>query len=260
MTAALLALAAAVVVAPARRSRGVVTGRQSVGVRRSGLALGGAAGTLVLACFAPPSAVVALLVVIGTFAWRRRAAGRRARRAAEATALQAALDVLAGELRAGAHPVVAFETAAAEVVDDVAVALRGVAARARLGVDVPAGLHAAAARSAVPAYWFRLAVSWDLASRHGLAIATLMRTAHRDVVEREQFESRVAAGMAGARATAMVLAGLPVLGMGLGQLVGADPVRFLLSGGLGGALLVVGAALACAGLLWSDRITTGSLT
>lgn len=260
MTAALLALAAAVMVAPARRSRGVVTRRLSVGVRGSGLASGGAVGALALACFGPPSAVVALLVVVGTFAWRQRVAGRRRRRAAEAAALQAALDVLAGELRAGAHPVVAFETAAAEVAGDVAAALRGVAARARLGVDVPTGLHAAAARSAVPTYWFRLAVCWELASRHGLAIATLMRTAHRDVVEREQFESRVAAGMAGARATATVLTGLPVLGMGLGQLVGAEPVRFLLSGGLGGALLVVGTALACAGLLWSDSITTGSLT
>jgi tight adherence protein B len=163
-------------------------------------------------------------------------------------------------LRAGAHPVVAFETAATEVSEDVASALRVVAARARWGVDVAAGLHAAAVRSTVPTYWSRLSVCWELANRHGLAIATLMRTAHRDVVEREQFESRVAAGMAGARATATVLAGLPVLGLVLGQLVGADPVRFLLSGGVGGGLLVVGASLACAGLLWSDRITTRSLT
>ena len=37
--------------------------------------------------------------------------------------------------------------------------------------------------------------------------------------------------MAGARTTAAVLAGLPVLGIGLGQLIGADPLGFLLSGG-----------------------------
>lgn len=260
MTPALLALAAAFVVAPVRRSRGVVTGQLRLGVRRSGLVLGTTVGALAVACFVPPTAAVALLLVSGTVAWRRHGAVRRARRASEAAALQAALDVLAGELRAGAHPVVAFETAAAEVSEDVASALRVVAARARLGVDVAAGLHAAAARSTVPTYWSRLSVCWELANRHGLAIATLMRTAHRDVVEREQFESRVAAGMAGARATAMVLAGLPVLGMVLGQLVGADPVRFLLSGGLGGGLLVVGASLACVGLLWSDRITTRTLT
>jgi tight adherence protein B len=94
---------------------------------------------------------------------------------------------------------------------------------------------------------------------HGLAIATLMRTAHRDIVERERFSARVTAGMAGARTTAAVLAGLPLLGIGLGQLIGADPLRFLLSGGLGGWLLMIGVTLACAGLLWSDRITAGVL-
>ena len=58
-----------------------------------------------------------------------------------------------------------------------------------------------------------------------------------------------------ARTTAVVLAGLPLLGIGLGQLIGADPVEFLLSGGLGGWLLVAGVMLACCGLMWSDAIT-----
>jgi tight adherence protein B len=37
-------------------------------------------------------------------------------------------------------------------------------------------------------------------------------------------------------------------------------VSFLLSGGFGGWLLVIGVMLACAGLLWSDRITAQALT
>jgi tight adherence protein B len=41
----------------------------------------------------------------------------------------------------------------------------------------------------------------------------------------------------------------------LGQLIGADPVAFLLAGHAGGWLLVVGVTLVCSGLLWSDRIT-----
>jgi tight adherence protein B len=65
--------------------------------------------------------------------------------------------------------------------------------------------------------------------------------------------------MAGARATSGVLAVLPVLGIGLGQMIGAEPVRFLFGGGVGGWLLVIGVALSCAGLLWSDRITSGVL-
>jgi tight adherence protein B len=37
-------------------------------------------------------------------------------------------------------------------------------------------------------------------------------------------------------------------------------VRFLLSGGPGGWLLVIGVVLACCGLAWSDRITNRVLT
>jgi tight adherence protein B len=66
--------------------------------------------------------------------------------------------------------------------------------------------------------------------------------------------------MAGARATAAVLAGLPVLGVALGQLIGAYPLRFLLSGGGGEWLLVIGVTLASCGLLWADRITGRVLT
>ena len=69
-----------------------------------------------------------------------------------------------------------------------------------------------------------------------------------------RIRARTEAGLAGARATATVLAGLPVLGVGLGQLMGAAPLGILLAGGLGGIMLVVGTALVCAGLLWTDRI------
>jgi tight adherence protein B len=82
-----------------------------------------------------------------------------------------------------------------------------------------------------------------------------MRAAQRDIAERQRFSARLASGMAGARATAAILAGLPVLGLLLGQLIGARPLGFLLGGHAGGWLLVVGLTLACGGLMWSDRIT-----
>ena len=37
-------------------------------------------------------------------------------------------------------------------------------------------------------------------------------------------------------------------------MIGAQPLRFLLGGGAGGALLVIGVGLICAGLVWADRI------
>ncbi len=222
---------------------------------RSGLACCAVCALAAAAVLLPATAVVAVVVVgaTGSLRYRRR---RRIRRTAdEGRTLEAALDVLVGELRVGSHPVRAFRVAAEESVGAVAVSLHGVAARARLGADVAAGLRAASRSSALAAQWDRLAVCWQLASDQGLAIATLMRTAQRDIAERQRFSARVASSMAGARATATILAGLPVLGVLLGQLIGARPLSFLLGGHTGGWLLVVGSTLVCGGLLWSDRIT-----
>jgi tight adherence protein B len=233
---------------PARVSRWPVAGR-------GGAPYLAACALVAAAALLPATAVLAVAVVGATASLRYRRRRRIRRAAQEGRSLEAALDVLVGELRVGAHPVRAFRVAAGESIGAVAVSLRAVAARARLGADVTAGLRAAARSSALPAQWDRLAVCWQLASDQGLAIATLMRAAQRDIAERERFSARVSSGMAGARATATILAGLPVLGVLLGQLIGARPLSFLLGGHAGGWLLVVGSTLACGGLLWSDRIT-----
>lgn len=227
--------------------------RVRVGTGGAGFVTGCAA---VAAAVLLPLTTVLAVAIVGATASQRYRRRRRTRRAMdEGRTLETALDVLVGELRVGSHPVHAFCVAADETVGAVAVLLRAVAARARLGADVAAGLRAAARSSALPTHWDRLAVCWQLANDHGLAIATLMRTAQRDIAERQRFSARVTSGMAGARATAAILAGLPLLGVLLGQLIGARPLNFLLSGQVGGWLLVVGSTLACGGLLWSDRIT-----
>jgi tight adherence protein B len=233
---------------PARR-RARLVGARRVGRIAAGCAAAAAAVLL------PLTTVLAAAVAGATAAFRRRRRRRSRQATEEGRALETALDVLVGELRVGAHPVQAFGVAADETGGTVAASLRAVGARARLGADVAAGLRTAARSSALPAHWDRVAVCWQLASDHGLAIATLMRAAQRDIAERQRFTAQVAAGMAGARATAAILAGLPVLGVLLGQLIGARPLSFLLSGHVGGWLLVVGSMLACGGLLWSDWIT-----
>lgn len=214
-----------------------------------------AAGVGCAAALVLPVTTVLSIAVVATTGGLRHRRHRRVRRAAvEGHALQTALEVLVGELRAGSHPVRAFRVAADDTGGAVAVSLRSVAARARLGADVAAGLAAAARSSALPGQWERLALCWRLATDNGLGIATLMRAAQRDLAERQRFSARVSSSMAGARATAAILAALPVLGVLLGQLIGARPLRFLLSGHAGGWLLLIGSALACVGLLWSDRI------
>lgn len=254
MTAAALALAAALLLWPSAPRR-VAALRSAPRFRALPLVLVVAA----LMLWAVPGTVaLAVGLVFGTAWLRWRSRRQFLRRRYEAEALQAALGVLVGELRVGAHPVSAFTTAAGEVSGPVADGMRTVAARGRLGADVAGGIVDVARCSPLPAYWERLSVCWGLAESHGLSIAALMATAQLDIVERASFSARVHAAMAGARATAVILAGLPVAGIAIGQLIGADPVAFLW-GGFGGWLLVIGVALSGAGLLWSDRIAAGAM-
>lgn len=71
----------------------------------------------------PLTAVLAGAMVVATLAARRRRRNRQRRRLEEATALQAAMDVLVGELRVGAHSAAAFDAAATEVPGAVGVSL-----------------------------------------------------------------------------------------------------------------------------------------
>jgi tight adherence protein B len=203
----------------------------------------------------PLTTVFASVIFAGTMSLRYRRRRRSGREMRENQELETAIDVLVGELRVGAHPASAFAVAAEETDAPVAGACRAVAARARLGADVTAGLHGVAKNSALPAHWDRLAVCWQLAADNGLAMSTLMLAAQRDIAERQRFFGQVRSGMAGARATAVILASLPMLSVLMGELIGARPVAFLLGGRLGGVLLMIGLTLVCGGLLWSDHIT-----
>ena len=251
--AAALLLAVAVLVAPAH-SRRHLLGPSPRRLPAAPAVLPFVVLGLILAIVAPPALALVGTAVAAVARLRRRRSRLRGERQAEGEAMTAALETLVGELRIGAHPLRAFGIAASESGGTVGAALQTVTARAGLGADVAAGLRAVAAGSAVPFYWERIAVCWRLASDHGLAMSTLMRAAQRDIVDRQRFSGRVHAGLAGARATAAILAGLPALGIALGQLIGAHPMRFLLGGGAGSWLLLIGTGLTGAGLAWSDRI------
>jgi tight adherence protein B len=66
--------------------------------------------------------------------------------------------------------------------------------------------------------------------------------------------------MAGPRASGAVLAALPVVGIGLGQLMGAAPLDVLLNTGIGQGLLAIGTVLACVGVLWIAKLTAQATT
>lgn len=255
MSAALLVAACALLVFPAGRVafrlRPRVRGRRVRG--GPGPVLPVVAVLVVGAATVGVAAGLAAAVAVGTVAHRRRGGRRDRERDLELRGLLGGLEVAVGELRVGAHPASACAAAASETVGVAAEAFRGAAATARLGGSAAQGLRTPGA--VIEADLDRMATAWRVADRHGIALADLLEAVRSDLLGRIRFRGRVESGLAGARATATVLAGLPVLGLALGQLMGADPVRILLSDGLGGVLLVLGTLFGCAGLLWTDRIT-----
>jgi tight adherence protein B len=62
--------------------------------------------------------------------------------------------------------------------------------------------------------------------------------------------------MAGPRASGTVLAVLPLLGVLLGEGMGAHPVHVLLATPIGQTLLALGTTLIATGLYWITRLTT----
>lgn len=199
-------------------------------------------------------ATVGALVV---FRWR--AATRRRLGTAQLAELVDVLGLLVADLRVGAHPATAAAAAASGGDGAVHRILESVAAGARLGARVPVLLHQhAAAEPGIADGLSRLASAWELAERHGMGLAELVDAVRADLDARLRIGGEVRAQLAGPRATAAVLAGLPMLGVMLGEGVGAGPLRVLADTGVGQVLLVVGTALVCAGTAWSDRIMAGA--
>ncbi|GAB1688915.1 type II secretion system F family protein [Krasilnikovia sp. M28-CT-15] len=99
---------------------------------------------------------------------------------------------------------------------------------------------------------------WHLAERTGAPAADLVERLEADVRAGVRARSSAAAQAAGAQATALLLAALPLGGIALGYAIGADPLRVLLHTPLGAVCALGAAALQSVGLLWADRLATGS--
>ena len=169
--------------------------------------------------------------------------------------LAEALRTLVAGLRAGAHPATAAEAAATDAQPQTVDTMRAMAAAARLDGDMATAL--AGARSpALAAALTRVAKAWQLAQRHGLPLADVLDAVRRDLEQRARFARQVLARMTGPKSSAAALSLLPVLGIGMGEAIGASPLRMLSSTSLGQVLLLAGVTLLCTGVLWSGRITS----
>ncbi len=154
---------------------------------------------------------------------RSRTVGERQRHARTA-ALVESVGALAADLRAGQHPG---------------------EARAAL---------ATGAAAAAPIAYRPVAAVWVVSERSGAPAAAVLDRVEQDLRSRQRQQREVAAQLAGARSTAALLAGLPILGLGLGSAMGARPVEVLLGTPTGQVALTVGAGLEALGILWTSRI------
>ncbi|MEV5430644.1 type II secretion system F family protein [Streptomyces sp. NPDC052701] len=188
---------------------------------------------------------------------RVRLAGQ-ARRARErqGDAVIALCGSLAGEVRAGRQPGEALRYAARDS-GGLGGAQAAVLAAARFGGDVPGALTAAARQPGAEGLR-GLAACWRVAVDQGAGLAAgLDRLEGALRAERDQ-RADLRAQLAGARSTAVMLAGLPALGLGLGTALGADPLHVLLHTGAGLGCLLTGGVLEGLGLWWVLRIVRGA--
>lgn len=96
---------------------------------------------------------------------------------------------------------------------------------------------------------------WELAERTGMSFAPLADSIVADLEAHSAQQEKTAAAMAGARLTEVLLLAMPVGAVGIGQSMGLDPGGTLFGSVIGLGLLLIGAMLACAGVLWTEALT-----
>jgi len=204
-------------------------------------AVGAALGTpLVAALGAGCAALVAR-------SWRARR--RAARSEAREQALVAALGAMAADLRSG------------RPLDDAAAAAARGSADDELGRALLRAVRTAAASEGGPdgSALRRLSAAVRLSARTGASLAEVVTAVGDDLRARQRHRLDLRSALAGPRAGATLLAGLPLLGLAMGSGVGADPWRVLTQTAIGQVLLVAGVALELAGVSWSSRLAARAI-
>lgn len=152
-----------------------------------------------------------------------------------------ALGALAAELRAGRAPAQAMRECAGPTWP-----------RTRLAAEHGTDISCALDDDGEPA----LAACWRISEGAGAGLANSvdrLAAAERDAA---RVRDEVRAQLAAPRASARVLAILPIIGIAMGAALGADPMTFLLGSGWGRMCMVLAAGFVIAGLAWTSRLAT----
>jgi tight adherence protein B len=220
--------------------------------RRTVLASIAAVAAVGLLVGGPVAAVVgAVYAALGGRALLRRANSRRA--AAERSAALDDLAALAADLRAGLVVAAPVGRPSGSVLGGAEGAGWAPRTAGRMGWTQ----RGADRTGSVSRIADRTGSVWRLAERTGAPAADLVERIEADARTADRAAASASAQAAGAQATAMLLAGLPIGGIGLGVAIGADPVRVLFHTPLGAGCAIAAVLLQSAGLLWADRLASG---
>jgi tight adherence protein B len=135
----------------------------------------------------------------------------------------------------------------------------GLAADLRAGIAAPAALSVARRAledpdPAVRRARDRVDAACEVSERLGAPLADLLDRVESDLRAAERARTAVAAQTGGARASAVLLALLPVAGVALGYAMGAQPDHALLHTPLGAGCVIAALLLQCAGMAWTGRM------
>lgn len=235
-------------------SSAAVAARAAPSVRVAAPAVALLAGGVGLLWLGPVPAV--LLAVGGMLSTRSLAARRMAAgRAQERVRAAEACATLAGELRAGRTAAEALLAAAEVASGGSRAALLAASAASSAGADVPAVLRQPTEPpSAVPEVLRGLAACWAVCATAGSGLAAAVDRLEEGLRAAQGQRRAVEAELAGPRATAAMLALLPLAGLALAAGLGADPLQVLLHTPTGLLCLVAGVSLDLLGLHWTGRM------
>ncbi|HYN75784.1 MAG TPA: type II secretion system F family protein [Candidatus Limnocylindria bacterium] len=219
--------------------------------------------SLVVVVLGPgPVGLVVLVGVVAVGAYHRRRSAAASRRATElSTTVVEAIGEFAADLAAGHPPLAALGALAEEHLrppttparQQLGRELRRVEESGRLGAAVPPALRRVGqVRGAEGLH--ALAAAWQVAERTGAALGPVLAQVSDGLRDQQVAERSVRAALSGARATARLLASLPLVGLLLGTSLGLAPAEFLLGTTPGRVCLVAGLGLEALGLTWTDRM------
>jgi tight adherence protein B len=94
----------------------------------------------------------------------------------------------------------------------------------------------------------------ELSSQSGSSVNEALTQVADKLMNRRNQEQLIATELASTKATVFVLAGLPIMGAGMGFMLGADSISWLFGTSAGRVCLVLGLGLELVGWLWIKRL------